>query len=139
MHIFSKNNRFQECTKHTKIDIMLLSFWLHIGTHKSLKMRYWMTLQHKEVWSYAFRPLVGHLKENLEARYPDNRRSVGMRSKFLIFSGRFVKISHSVTLIQITEALCSKELDMTWTEFHLDSVLLFAMENILLAKIVETF
>ena len=59
---------FEKFTKHTKIHIMLLSFWLHVGIHQTF-----MTLQHKGVQSYELQSLVGHLKkQNLEARCPDD-------------------------------------------------------------------
>ena len=48
LHICTKNTHFQEFTNHTKID-MLLSFWLHAGTHQTFKLS--MTMD-KGVWSY---------------------------------------------------------------------------------------
>ena len=72
-HICSKNTCFQEGTKHTKIDIMPLSFWLHVGTHRTFEMRYCMNIWYKGVWSYDIRSLVGNLKkQNLEVRCLDD-------------------------------------------------------------------
>ena len=44
LHICFKTTHVLEYTKYTKIDIMILSLLLHVGTHQTFKMRYCMTL-----------------------------------------------------------------------------------------------